>query len=533
MPPITPEKVEIQNIGSGGIVRDRPGHLLPPGAWTDGNNIRFNNNTCERTGGHEPVFAGSSVVPYQLFNVPGLLGESFWIYLSLTSAWAVESGIHTDITRTVGGAYTTVNGRDWCPTLLAGVPILTNNIDVPQWWPSLDVGTKLANLPNWDANKRCKRIIAWGSYVFALNLTETGTRRPHKILVSHKADPGSVPNSWDPSDATKDATEFELTDAEGGEILDALPLVDQLIVYKEFSAHSIRFQGGGELWKRDRLFENVGILAPRCVCSFKEGTMHFVATQNDLIVHSGSPGSSQSIVEGIIREQLFDSIDATNYANSFCFAHPKRPELWFAFPETGNTYPNRACVYNYVSKTTAFVDFSGLSIDFGLAGLTPSVTWDASTDTWDTVAEAWQSSARQVLVFCDPVASKFYELDAGLDFDGYVFPAFLERVGLAYEGKTVRFGQRILIDRVWIKANGLGKWKVRVGMQETREAEITWSTEVIFDPAGMGGVTGVGMYVDVDPPANGRIPAIRFESYEALPSELEGYDLRVSPLGEF
>src|SRR5262245_14687281 len=255
------------DVGAGWIIRDRHGHLLPPGAWTLGNNIRFINNVAERTGGNNEVFASPLFTPYQLANVPGLSGESFWLYLGLTDAAVVESAVHTEITRTVGGDYTTVLGRDWCITLLAGVPILTNNADVPQWWPALDAGTKLANLPNWNSNKRAKRIIAWGSYLFAINLTETGVRRPHKVLVSHKADPGSVPNSWDPSDATKDATEFELTDAEGGEIQDAMPLVDQLIIYKEFSAHSVRFQGGGELWKRDRLFENTGILAARCVCA--------------------------------------------------------------------------------------------------------------------------------------------------------------------------------------------------------------------------------------------------------------------------
>src|SRR4029077_5142581 len=373
---ILPEKIEILNIGSAGIVSDRPGHLLPGGAWTSGQNFRFHNDTARRSEGRGQIFGAPGTIPYQIFNVPGLNGESFWIYFSLTKAFVVDSGSHSDITRTVGGNYTAAQGRDWDLTLLAGVPIITNFADVPQYWPALASGTALAALPNWNANKRAKRIVAFGSYLFALNLIETGVSRPHKILVSHKADTGSVPNSWDPTDATKDATEFELTDADGGEILDAVPLGDMLMVYKVNSTHVIRFQGGNELWKRDRVFENKGILAQRCACSFKDGTMHFVATQTDIIMHSGTPGSSVSVVEGTNRDKIFKSLDPVNYLNSFVFEHPSKPEVWFCYVETGNTFPNMACIYNYIEKTTAFEEWQGLGVDFGVVINTTPGDWD-------------------------------------------------------------------------------------------------------------------------------------------------------------
>src|SRR5690349_3894653 len=158
--PITPEKVEILDVAKGGIVSDQPGHLLPPGAWTSGSNVRFHNNGVQRWTGDSQVFGTPSVTPYQSANVPGQSGESFWIYMGLTAVYVYDGVSHSDITRAVGGAYTTTNGRDWCDTLLAGIPILTNLTDVPQYWTGLSAVSKLANLPNWDANKRAKRIVA-------------------------------------------------------------------------------------------------------------------------------------------------------------------------------------------------------------------------------------------------------------------------------------------------------------------------------------------------------------------------------------
>src|SRR5690348_6476967 len=100
IPPITPEKIEILNVASAGLVLDQPGHLLPPGAWTNGNNIRFHNNGAHRFDGDIPVFGTPAITPYLAFNVPGLSGESFWIYLSLTAAEVWDGSVNTDITRT-------------------------------------------------------------------------------------------------------------------------------------------------------------------------------------------------------------------------------------------------------------------------------------------------------------------------------------------------------------------------------------------------------------------------------------------------
>ena len=524
---VSPVHVEVHNVGSIGIVQDVPGHELPPEAWTLGQNIRFRKNNAERMLGHSQIFSTPSVTPSFIFNVPGPSDQSFWLYFSLVAAYAIESGVHTDITR-AAGAYTAVNGRDWCGTLFGGVQIFTNNADVPQYWSALSVGTDLIALPNWNANKRAKIFRAFGSYLFALNITLSGTNQPHKVLVSHKADPGSVPSSWDPTDATVDAIEFELVDSQGGELFDGRPLGSVFIAYKKNSTHTIRFIGGSELWARDLLFTNSGILASRCVCEYANGTRHFVVTQNDIISHAGTK-EVEKIAEGKNKDAIFAEIDSTNYFNSFCFENPKYGEVWFAYPTSGFTNPNKAFVYNYVNKTQTFRDFTGLSAALGVASDGSTETWASTSGTWDTDTAQWSTAGRENIVFADPGNVKLYKLDDGLAHDAAVPTVILERTGLAVVGRDrqgnpkVAFGVRKLVTRIWPKCSGAAQWTVQVGAQELREGTVTWSASQLFNPATM-------QYLDVT--ANGRFIGVRFQQQENVAGVIEGYDLRMALLGE-
>jgi hypothetical protein len=522
--------VEFTKVGSIGVVQDREPRLLPPVAWTDSRNIRFRNDKAIRMEGNKQVFGAPSVTPYAIFNVPGTNDQSFWFYFSLTKAYVVESGVHTDVTRAGGGGgdYATVNGRTWTGCILAGIPIFNNGVDKPQYWSALSVGTKLDNLPNFPAATKPRVIRNFGPYLIAINLTEGGINKPHKVLISHKADPGSVPSSWDDTDPTVDAISFELTDTQGGELLDGLPLGSSFIFYKKNSAHLMRFVGGSNVWGTDRLFERSGILNTRCVCSFKEGTFHFVVTQNDIIVHAGVAGSSQSVVEGTNRQAIFAELDAANYFNSFVFDNKQKSEVWFVYPTQGNSTPNKVYFYNYASKASGFRDISALSADLGVFADSDTTTWDSDSSSWDSdLSSPWQATGRESFLYVSPDDVKIYQLDSGLAFGTSTPLAYLERKELVYESDHIRYGQEILISRIWMKTSGNGKWTVKVGGVDVPDGSITWSNTATFDPALQI------PWLDIDPPVACRLPAIRFEQNENVSAELHGYDLHIAALGEF
>lgn len=525
--PDSPVKLEILKVGSIGIIQDRQNHSIPSAAWTNGKNVRFKNESAVRMEGHSQTFGTPTVTPYAIFNVPGINDQTFWFYFSLAKAYVVESGVHSNVTR-VASDYTTVSGRTWGGCILGGIPIFNNGVDKPQYWSALSVATPLIDLTAWPANSRARVVKNFGSYLIAMNMTESGTNKPHKVLISHKAGPGTLPSSWDDTDPTVDATSFELTDVKGGELFDGLALGSSFIFYKKNSTHIMRFVGGTDLWGLDRVFESSGILATRCVCSFKEGTMHFVATQNDLIMHSGTPASSKSVVEGTNREAIFAEMDSTNYVNSFCFDNRKKTEVWFCYPTTGNTIPNKAYFYNYTNQTHGFRDIDALSADLGVVSDSSSATWNDDTDTWDAESTSqWQSAGREAILFASPSDVKIFKLDDGLPFGSVTPLVFLERVDLVYQSDHIAFGTKILISRIWPKLVGSGKWTIRVGAAEYEGGVITWSNSTLFDPT-----LGIP-YMDITPPIPGRLPAVRFEQQENVSSTIQGYDLRVAALGEF
>lgn len=523
-----PANIPVDSPGQYGVVQDRKDWMLPPGAWTGGKNFRFSENVAEKALGWDEALGNPTGVPVGIFNVPAANDQSYWFVFTLAKAYVWESGAESEVTNT-GGDYTTTAAWQWGMTLLSGIPIFNNGVDPPQWWPSVSTTQELEDLTAWPANTTARVIRAFGPYLFAFNLTESSTNRPHKVLVSHKADPGSVPASWDVTDATKDAVSFDLTDAEGGEIFDALPLGSQLIAYKKNSTHTIRFAGGQEIWARDRLFESSGVLCTRCVCRADKGRKHFVVTQNDVIMHGGTSESLQSVVEGVNREAIFAEIDPTNYIQSYVFEDEAEKTLYFCYPTNGNTYPNKAFFFNYEKKTQGFQDWDGSAAAKGVIQTSASDTWASASGTWDSDTDPWSNAGREGILFVSPTNEKIFRHNSGYSFGGTTPVAYLERTGLSIPPRKKEdradFSSRKIALRLWPKISGSSVWSIRIGAQELRGGTVTWDTVQTFDPS-------VDRYLDPVTPPSGVLLAIRFEVQADSDAVLEGYDLEVAMLGK-
>lgn len=515
--------ISVNNVGALGVIRDRPGHELPPEAWTDANNMRFYNKNAFRFLGHEQALGNTTVIPGFVMNVPN--GDNdFWLYASLTAVYGVDSALtHTDITR-AAGAYTASAYRDWNGCILGGIPILNNGADVPQAWGALSLATDLTNLSFWTGTLRAKVIRSFGPFLVALNLTAGATALPHAIQWSHPADPGAVPLSWDITDPTRDAGRKELTDAKGGTIVDGLILGNQFIIYKQSSTHVMRYVGGQEIMATNLLL-NSGILAPRCMALIDMGRRHFVCTEDDLIVHNGT-SEVRSVLEEQDRVYLFDDLDQSNYLNSFCFDNPKYREAWFCYPAAGATYPNKAVVWNYLNDTVTFRDFEGTSADIGRIAATEA-SWNSDAESWDTDATAWSLAGPRSIGIGSVTGSKIFKLDSGYAFGSSITSSFLERTGLAVIGRDrqgapkLDFSQRRLIRRIWPKIRGNATVNVRVGFQERLDGDVAWT--------GVKPYSATQRYLDFE--AAGLMPAVRFESTSDASWQLEGYDIEIEPLG--
>lgn len=523
--------IQVFNVGAVGVISDIPAHTLPPEAWSDAYGMRMSKRGARTARGRKQVFGTPNFAPGFIYYVPAG-ADTFWVYANLTKAAVYDNGVHSDLTR-VSGDYTATELWQWNACNLGGIPIFNNGADIPQFWATISSGTKLANLTNWPSNLRAKVVRTFGRWLVALNITEDSVNFPHVVRWSHEAEPGEVPSSWDPTDPTVDAGQLQLTDVEGGNIMDGLMLGNAFVVYKQTSTHIIRFSGGSNFFSPDLLFASSGILATGCVCAIAKGVKHFVVTEDDVIIHSGTKDVI-SVADDKVRERIFSDIDPENRDRCFVVNNEKRSEVSFCYCSSGAVHPNRQAVYNYVKDTWTFLHFVGTSAAQGLVTGSDTTTWNGNlTDLWDEDGsdKPWSDNEGRGIVVADFENGVLRQLDTGNTWDPASAGHFVERRAQAMVGRDrqgqpkVDYRVNKLVHRVWPKITGLGQVNVYVGAQEDFDTEVVWSDPMLFDPS-------VNKYVDVYPPVNTKLPAFKFEAVDSnVPWQLEGYDVDMSLVG--
>jgi len=342
-------RLTVSKFSSPGFVKDVAPYAVAPQAFDEVHNVRFNSTGAQTFGGEVEVMSQAPFTPLWLKAFPPI-DTPLWVYANEHQVYAYD-GNHNQITRT-SGPYSGSPVERWHAEVLNGIGVFNNTIDVPQMWTDFDASQKLQDLSTWPAELRCKFLRTFKNFLIAGNLTKiTGPQIgnfPFTLRWSDAAAPGTIPSSWDISDPTKFAGEVDIADTDDY-LIDGLKLGNQFIVYKQKSAYGFSYVGPPDILvgADNRLF-NKGILARDCVQEFPFG--HFVVGIDDIYVHNGTKGSATSIVEAQLRDWIFSQIDATNFFYCYTYAHPRRNELVFAFPEAGETYPTIGLVWNWVTK---------------------------------------------------------------------------------------------------------------------------------------------------------------------------------------
>jgi len=519
-------RIPVTDLGSIGVIKDIPAHLLPPEAWSDAQNIRFQDNKVLKFTGDSLIFDPPTVAPYWAMPVP-TVSEVFWLYAGLAEAYIVQdTSVHTKITR-ASGVYTGAATDLWNGGVLGDIPVITNGKDDPQSWSPIGTGQKLVDLPNWPASNECKIIKPLKNFLVALGITKSGTVSSHMVKWSHSADPGAVPDSWDETDETKDTGEVELSDTGAGIIQDGVPLRDILAIYKDNSTWGMQFVGGQSIFRFFPMFTESGVLGTRCARALPNREQHMVMTGDDLVVHNGQ--SMESIINKKWKRFLNNNIDTDNYLNSYIVSNPIADEMWFCFPEVGQTFPSLALT---IGIRTGAIGVRKLSEAAFIAS--GAITEAATGDSWDGDAGQWNDDTTvwgdrsffphaMELFQVDPTNTKLKQLDTTNQNNLVNMTSYVEREGIALIGRDrggepkVDVGARKLLKRIWIKAEG-SPFQVRLGKQEVVGGTITYETAVTFDPA-------TDLYVDGA--VNGPLLAVRFQSSGDVAWQVHSYDLEI------
>lgn len=514
--------VNVPQAGVTGVNADLTTPNLPPNAWTAAQNIRFLDGSAVPAGGHSPIYAANPVAALHVLPVT-VAGVRSWIYAGTQKIYITQSvgGIvtHTPLTRQTAGADVNYTGvaNAWTSTLLGGVPILNNGVDVPQMW-LLSLTTPATALTAWPATYTCRVIRAFKNSLIALGVTKAGVDYPYMVKWSHPADPGTVPVTWDTTDATKDAGEIDLADGYD-KIVDGLPLRGSFIIYKESSIWRMDFTGGPFVYAFTKALGLSGALNRNCIVEI-DG-QHLVLTGSDVIVHDGH--SSTSVLDKQTRRTLFSRINPLAIGTCFVFKNPFYNEVFVCYPDGSDVMaPNRAMVWNYKDRTVSFRDLPGIS-HAATGAITSSLSdaWSADLAPWAEDLTTWNqiefNPERDRVIFAAP---SLYLLDSTSKFNGAAPVVTLERVGINLG--TPAAVKTVTSIRPLISGNPGRTVMVSVGGSMDQYTGFVWSTPVAFT---------IGSSVSIDTFATGRDIGVRFSGGTALSWKLDSYQLEVKEKG--
>ena len=510
--------VTIPLAGQYGVITDQQPQELPINAWSYASNMRFRDGCAERFGGEGQIFTSPSVTPYYIQPFTNVSGR-YWIHAGLTSIYSDDGTTRTNIT---GTAPTGAIDDRWTGGSLNGVAILNNGIDVPQYWGG--TGT-FANLTAWPANTRVSSLRPFKNYLVGLDVLKnkgtTNNRYPHMVKWSHAADPGTIPSSYDETDATKDAGEVDLAE-EPSLMVDQLPMGDMNIIYKERSMYGMSFIGQPNIWRFQRLPGDIGALARGCVASTPIG--HVVLTAGDVILHSGQ--GPQSIINAKMRRWLFNQIDSTNYKRAFVSANPARNEVWICFPTAGDTTCRVALVWNWTDATWTIRSLNNVTYAAsGQINYAAASAWSSDTEAWQNDATSWNQDPfspadhRLLTVGTTPIINL---IDNGVTFNGSTFTSTIERTGMAFDAPDTVKTIRHLVPR--IDAASGTQIRIQFGGAMDAEKGPTWSDPITYT---------VGSSYKADGFATGRFLAIRLTSMDDSYWRLKSMDVDIVKSGMY
>lgn len=524
--------VKFVNVGAAGLELDvapNDAPALPANAkspvfaWTGGGNMRFKEGYAEKFLGHSAPHGAPTVAPYGVFFSQA--AARYEVYTGLTKIYGVASTTHTDITRALGN-YTGTASDKWNGCTLSDILILNNGIDDPQFWGGV-LATPFAKLTNWPASTKCKVMRSYEGALVALNITEGATNYKSMVRVSTSADPGTLPASWDYTSATNDSVRVEGKLSETPDaIVDGLELGNQFMIYKENSTYSMRLVGGEDIYAFDNVSKESGALGVNCVAPIPGA--HAVFSDGDIVLNQGAEGP-QSIIDKRVRRWLFNNLDSDNRGRSFAVSYKRRNEVWFCFPEVGQSWCNKALVWNYSENTFGVRDIPNLAhANAGVISASSTDTWDSRTDVWNDADGTWgfdeysQSTKRLMMASTD---TGLYLADVGRSFNGAPMTAYIERTGMDFAAIGLGADRVKLCKEVRLRVDAAAGTVIRVyvGFQDDLEDAIDWGAAHDFT---------VGTDKKVDCFVSGVYLAIKFESVAQGPWRISNFDMDIEDIGE-
>jgi hypothetical protein len=502
----------IPGLGTVGLNTDIHPSLLPPETWTRFYNVQTQDGSVRSAIGERKLFDLDIKPLYHTAFVDNgvpriIVSDGARVY-----AYEVADGTSEDITPGV---------LDWTAgrvtfTDLNGVLVVNSVSDGPFYWAG--TGTALVALPGWDANWRCKEMVAYRYHLVALNMYETvglvTSHYPHKLKWSNSAEEGAIPTLWVAA-LSNDAGD-DLLGETPGEIVTAVLLRDFLAVVKEDAIYSMTWIGGVYVMQTQRLKGGVGTRNAEGVAEVRNQVVTF--TTSDLLAFDGQ--NAISLVDKKVRRGLANAISPDYWAKSVVFAHPQSSTLYVAGVAPGSDRLTNALAFNWEEGTWSERQLTyGYGFDSTLVNIAVAIpVWDdldttpywLPGPTWDELLDGpwnkgvYNPSVPDVVVYESNLADDAWWVSilalTNTNSDGTPKTCTAERTGIPLEGAD----GMAMITEVWPEIAGTIPVRFWVGGQLVDESSPSWDGPYTVTP---------GQTTSFCPRVTGRFIAIRVESY--------------------
>jgi len=501
-----------------GVVKDLEPGEVGSDRWTDVSNFQFQEGFTRRVGGYDAYADPPTVAPLFCFHTTDQ-STNYWIYCGQNTVYVTNGTTHHDITPALG--LNVAPAGNWTACSLNGIPVLCNGINRPFYW-DLNTSNACLYLPGWPSNATCGAICSYKFHLIAMDITQASVRYQDTVWWSEGAAPGALPQDWVPA-SDNDAGDVQLADTPGV-ILDAKPLRDTLMVYKENSTYALQYVGGQFVYTQRKVFLNQGVFAKNCIAEI-DGE-HWVFTGTDVIRHNGQ--QSVSVVQDKVKNTLIDSIDVV-YKDYCCVAQiHSQSQFWICIPTQGSISLDKAYVINTKTNEVGIRDLPNiLYVGRGLVDQDLfSTLWSTDSQAWELDLTFWNQQSfnptADSLLMCAFTSSDLWSVDTSDENDGVAVSAYVERESLPI---TVS-NNNTLVTRIIPDIRGFtgDTINVKVGTQSFFGQDISWEPETPF-------VIGTDNYIDVQ--TEGRLFSIRFEATTSRRWNIHGYRLQTVETGLF
>lgn len=405
----------IRELGGVGIVTDTNPYDLPINAFSDGNNVIFDENRISRA----PVFK-------QLYNAIKSVkswadfGTDTWSSAAVT--YEAAEGSNTNASRFVGSVADPATGETvfvadndgtvrgypngslqiqtpatgtlvtneepWASAQVAGLSVLSRKNTRP-YVRNLQTDTTYGyfNTTEWPSTDTCQVIRSYNDFLIAMNVTKGASTFPTMVKWSNPIQYGLAASAvvWDAANPANSAGENVLGELKNP-IIDGLTLGTQFCIYSSDQVWLMEYTGSSFVFNFRRLFPTGGILNTNCVVEV-EGK-HFVFGTDDIYVHDGS--TKKSLADNRVRRRVYKNLDINKKSRCFVLHDSVANLIYFGYYTRQNEanfvdtqFCNRAAVYNYRADTWSFMDLPNV-VGGAEAQVTLSKTlFPDVTDTYD------------------------------------------------------------------------------------------------------------------------------------------------------